>query len=228
MNFLASASAVKLMPDGLGHCDCTGQRGLPFDDCVEEVNSQLKTRNLSQLLSQPPPPRSSHRLFKGRMLMIMKHLRQWQYSVRGYQAQKIDERTNSAQIFRAELCALEVTLTPGYMNIQLDCLLQEMLKPYLHSPTTVIVAGSQEAGCVQSQGLCQMSWHLQHFTVQTSGFWRGKTSELVPPSPPPENKEPSDAHSPRSPSEPADPDLNQPVLTHQPGDNPWYQGCSWR
>lgn len=46
----------------------------------------------------------------------------------------------------------------------------DILKPYLHGPTTAIVAGSQEAGRVQSQGLCQMSWHLQHFTVQTSGF----------------------------------------------------------
>lgn len=58
------------------HCDYTGKRGLEFDDRIEEANSELKTRNPSQLLPQPPPPRHSHRIFERRVLMITKHPRQ--------------------------------------------------------------------------------------------------------------------------------------------------------
>lgn len=47
------------------HCDCRGKRGAEFEDNdAEEANPQLKTRNLSKLLAQPPPPRSNHRLFE--------------------------------------------------------------------------------------------------------------------------------------------------------------------
>lgn len=129
MIFLACASTVLINhadASCLLHCDYTGKKGLEFGDCVEEVNSQLMTRKLSQLLPQPPPPRSSHRLFERSVndyeaSKAMTMQRKWGGTLR----ELMKEVT--AYIFRAEggLCALEVILTPGYTNIQLDCFLQE-------------------------------------------------------------------------------------------------------